>query len=129
MAAHRATTTTDATMIVVDRIAKEFAAILFTINLNAETAGVPLCAVARLTCTDITDFQPQEHVIHAGAPGSLGTQIDSTPDFHCRHTPFPFSSLPNAKVKIGIEEINSLTGLTAGDGCLSILWKTGEVSS
>jgi len=115
--------TDDADSIVLDGGAQELVGILYTVTLNAETAGVPLCNYAELTCNDIDNFGIQQHIVNAGAPGSLGTCICSHKEITLKHTPFIFDSLPKVQTNILIGDINSLTGLTAGDGILSILWK------
>ncbi|GAG40722.1 unnamed protein product, partial [marine sediment metagenome] len=113
----------DADSIVLTGGATELVGMLYTVTLNGETAGVPLCNYAELTNTDIGDFVPQQHLVNAGANGSLGTVIDSIREVSLNHTPFLFEGLPRAKSRITIADINSLTGLTAGDGILSIRWK------
>ena len=115
--------TDDASSVVLDGSAQELVGILYTVTLNAETAGVPLCNMAELVNTNITDFSPQEHIVNAGAPGSLGTVICTHGEITLKHTPFPFDGLPAITTNIYISDINSLTGLTAGDGVLSLLWK------
>lgn len=113
----------DADSIVLTGGATELIGILYTVTLNAETAGVPLCNYAELANTDVSDFVPQQHLVNAGANGALGTVIDAISEISLRHTPFLFEGLPRAKSRITIADINSLTGLGAGDGILSIRWK------
>jgi len=115
--------TDDDSMIVVDAKAQELLGIAYSINLNAETEGVPLCDYAELTCTDIDDFAPQQHLAQYGAGGSLGTVIDAIREVPVSYLPFVFANLPANKVKISVADINSLTGLTAGDGLLGIVWR------
>lgn len=115
--------TDDADSIALDGGQQELVGILYTVTLNAETNDVPLCNYAELICTDITDWGVQQHIVHAGAGGSLGTVIDAIRAISVRHTPFIFDSLPKVATNIYISDINSLTGLTAGDGILGILWK------
>lgn len=115
--------TEDADSIVLDGGQQELVGILYTVTLNAETNDVPLCNYAELTCSDITDWGVQQHIVHAGAGGSLGTVIDAIKAISVRYTPFVFDSLPKVATNIYIADINSLTGLTAGDGILGIVWK------
>ena len=63
------------------------------------------------------------NLLQLGASGALGTVIDSMREYSVAPAPFIFDGLPNAKVNIDIADINSLTGLTAGDGVLSLFWK------
>jgi len=114
--------TGDADSIVVDGGQQELVGICYTVTLNAETE-VPLCNYAELTCADIDNFGIQQHIVNDGAPGSLGTQIDATGEYGLKYIPFIFDGLPAVATNITIEDINSLTGLTAGDGILGIVWK------
>lgn len=115
--------TDDADSIALDGGQQELVGILGTISLNAETAGVPLCGYFELTCTDITDWGVQQHAFNAGAGGALGTVIDSMRQLSLRHTPFIFDALPKVGTNILISDINTLAGLSAGDGLLGIVWK------
>ena len=112
----------DADRIVVNGKNKRIEGICYTIGLNAETAAVPLCNYAELTCSDITDFTPQQHLVNYGANGALGTVINSINETGVNYLPWIFDGLPGTQVKIDIADINSLTGLTAGDGLLSVVF-------
>lgn len=112
--------TGDNDMIVVHGKNSEIVGIDYTIGLNAETAGVPLCNYAELVAPDIIDFTPQEHIVRYGANGALGTTIDAINEVGSGFLPFIFQGLPRTRVRMGISDINTLTGLTAGDGLLSI---------
>lgn len=118
--------TGDADCIVVVGSAKNLIGICYTIGLNAETASVPLCNYADLQAPDIPGFGIQQHIVNCGAPGSLGTVICSIKEKAVGLLPFAFDNLPGAEVKIYISDINSLTGLTAGDGQLNIVWDKGN---
>lgn len=116
--------TADADMIVVEAKARSLVGINYTIGLNAETAGVPLCDYCELVCSDIDNFSPQQHLVNFGSSGSLGTVIDSIKEVVSSYlAAIVFDGLPSNKVKIAVSDINSLTGLTAGDGMLGIVWK------
>lgn len=115
--------TADADMVVINAKNKSIVGINYTIGLNAETAGVPLCNYAELTCSDIDNFTPQQHLVNFGAPGALGTVIDSFREQDSPYIPFVFDNLPSDKVKVSIADINSLTGLGAGDGLLGMVFK------
>lgn len=112
----------DADRIVINGKNKRIEGIAYTIGLNAETASVPLCNYAELTCSDITDFTPQQHLVKYGANGALGTVINAINEPPVNYSPFIFDGLPGTQVKVDIADINSLTGLTAGDGLLSMVF-------
>ena len=126
--------TTGADQANIDAGASSIVGINYLINLNAETAGVPLINYAELTCTDISDFTPQQqkfkeeifnfwNLVQLDASGALGTVIDSMREYSVAPAPFIFDNLPAAKLNVDIADINSLTGLTAGDGVLTLFWK------
>lgn len=114
--------TDDPSMIVVNAKAQSLVGINYTIGHNAEVE-VPLVNYAELICSDINDFPPQQHLVQFGASGNLGTAICSINEITSTYIPLVFDGLPRNKVKISVADINSLTGFTAGDGQLAIVWK------
>lgn len=115
--------TADVDMIVINSKNNSIVGINYTIGMNAETEAVPLCNYAELTCSDIDNFTPQQHLVQYGASGSLGTTISSMNEVGSSYLPFVFDGLPGDKVKISIADINSLTGLTAGNGLMGMVFK------
>lgn len=113
----------DADKVIVNAKNSSIVGIDYSITLNTETNDVPLCNYAELTCSDIPDFTPQQHLVGSGSAGTLGTVIDSIHERASHKLPFVFDGLPRNKVKIAIADINSLTGLGAGEGILGMVFK------
>lgn len=114
---------TDADMVVINAKNNSIVGIAYTIGLNGETSAVPLVDYADITNSDIDNFSPQQHVVQYGANGSLGTVINAINEPAVKYLPFVFDGLPSDKVKCSIADINSLTGLNAGDGLLAMVFK------
>lgn len=109
-------------MIVVNGKNNKIKGIAYTLGLNAETANTGIVNYAELTCPDITDFTPQQHLSNYAVSGALGTVIDAIKEVPVDHFPFEFDGLPGSQVKIAISDISSITGFTAADGMLSMLF-------
>lgn len=114
--------TDDASMIVVDSVANNMVGICYTLGANAETVNVGIVNYAELTCPDIPEFTPQQHLCNHGISGALGTVIDSFREMPARMLAFAFDDLPSVKVRIAIADITSITGFTAADGQLNLVW-------
>ena len=112
--------TGNADMIVVNGKNNRTTGLAYTLGLNAETANTGIVNYAELTCSDITDFTPQQHLCNFGVSGALGTVIDAIKEMPVDHLPFIFDGLPSSMVKIAISDISSITGFTAADGLLSM---------
>lgn len=113
----------DADQVVINSKNNSIVGIAYTIGLNAETASVPLVNYADVTNSDIDNFSPQQHLVQYGANGALGTVINAINEVPVSYLPFVFDGLPSDKVKCSIADINSLTGLAAGDGILGMVFK------
>ena len=109
-------------MIVVNGKNNSIQGLAYTLGLNAETVNVGVVNHAELTCSDITDFTPQQHLCNHAVSGALGTVIDAIKEMPVKHFPFIFDGLPNQQVKIAISDISSITGFTAADGLLSMVF-------
>jgi len=113
----------DADRIVVNAKNQSIVGLAYSLGPNAETAGVGVVNYAQLTCSDIRDFTPQQHLANHGVSGALGTVINSAPEIEVHHYPFIFDGLPATQVKIDIADISSITGFTAADGLMSMRFK------
>jgi len=110
-------------MIVVNAKNNKIKGICYTLGLNAETANTGIVNYAELTCSDITDFTPQQHLCNYAVNGALGTVIDGIKEMPANYFPFEFDGLPNSEVKIAISDISSITGFTAADGLLGMVFE------
>ena len=113
----------DADRIVVNAKNNSIVGLAYSLGPNAETANTGVVNYAQLTCSDIKDFTPQMHLANHAVSGALGTVINSAPEINVKHYPFIFDGLPSSQVKIDISDKSSITGFTAADGLMSMVFK------
>ena len=114
--------TADADMLVIDSVANNLVGFCYSLGPNAETANTGIVNMIELICSDIPEFGTQEHLANHAVSGALGTTIDAIKEMPVRLLAFPFDNLPATKVKIKLSDITSITGFTAADGQVNIVW-------